>query len=133
MTSDTDLSQTGTALVGSPGDAAAIGFAAGEIAKLQDGLSRLCADDNLVAMTGRGAGHRQMPSPQRKSPVLWQRGFRRRCSAPGGRTGRSPELRPCPAAGIALSVDTSVLTAISNDYSYDSRFCSSGASAGTAG
>jgi D-sedoheptulose 7-phosphate isomerase len=122
LTSNTDFSQTGTALVGSPGDAEAIDFAAGEIAKLQDGLARLSADDNLVAMTD--AAQAIVKCLRHNGKILF-------CGN-GGSAADAQHLAAelvgrqnydrAPAAGIALSVDTSVLTAISNDYSYDTVF-----------
>ena len=97
-------------------------FAAGEIAKLQDGLTLLAATDHLTAITA--AAEAIVKCLHRKGKVLF-------CGNGGSAAdaqhlaaelvGRQNYDRG-PAAGIALSVDTSVLTAISNDYSFDNVF-----------
>jgi D-sedoheptulose 7-phosphate isomerase len=97
-------------------------FAAGEIAKLQDGLSLLAAPDQLTAITA--AADAIVKCLHRNGKVLF-------CGNGGSAAdaqhlaaelvGRQNYDRG-PAAGIALSVDTSVLTAISNDYSFDDVF-----------
>jgi D-sedoheptulose 7-phosphate isomerase len=121
LTSDIGVGQPAPALVNEVRDGD-VEFAANEVAKLQDALSDLASGDNLRSMA-RVAG-----------VVV-------RCLRGGGKVlfcgnggsaadaqhlaaelvGRQNYDRG-PAAGIALSVDTSILTAISNDYGYDSVF-----------
>lgn len=116
------FSQAGAAVAVSPGDGAVIEFATGEIAKLQDGLSQLGAEEQLSAITA--AAHTIVKCLRHKGKVLF-------CGNGGSAAdaqhlaaelvGRQNYDRE-PAAGIALSVDTSVLTAIGNDYSFDNVF-----------
>ncbi len=121
LTTDVDFGHNGTALVGSVDDGA-MEFAAGEVAKLQDSLVQLTSRDNVDAMTRVAAV--VVNCLQDSGKVLF-------CGN-GGSAADAQHLAAelvgrqnydrAPAAGIALSVDTSVLTAIGNDYSFDSVF-----------
>ena len=121
LRSDIDVSQPAPALVTGVRDGA-MEFAANEVAKLQEALSELASEENVRSMAGvagvvvsclRGGGK-----------VLF-------CGN-GGSAADAQHLAAelvgrqnydrSPAAGIALSVDTSVLTAIGNDYGYDRVF-----------
>ncbi len=122
MNSDIDFNPTGSALVGAPVAEDVREFAAAEVAKLQQSLSELVAEANIVAMA-QVAGA-VVKCLQLGGKVLF-------CGNGGSAAdaqhlaaelvGRQNYDRG-PAAGISLTVDTSVLTAISNDYSYDGVF-----------
>jgi len=100
----------------------AVRFAAREVRKLQDALAELAAPGYISAMTEAAAA--VVRCIQSGGKVLF-------CGNGGSAAdaqhlaaelvGRQNYDRP-PAPGIALSVDTSVLTAISNDYGYDDVF-----------
>ena len=121
MTSDIDLSQPGTAVATAVPDGA-MEFAANEVAKLQAALSQLASEDNVRTMV-RVAGV-VVGCLRSGGKVLF-------CGNGGSAAdaqhlaaelvGRQNYDRG-PAAGIALTVDTSVLTSIGNDYGYDSVF-----------
>jgi D-sedoheptulose 7-phosphate isomerase len=122
LTSDIDFTHAATtvglaSVVDSPPE-----FAAAEVAKLQDSLTELASEANVAAMT-EVAGV-VVNCLQDGGKVLF-------CGN-GGSAADAQHLAAelvcrqnydrAPAAGIALSVDTSVLTAVSNDYDYDSVF-----------
>jgi D-sedoheptulose 7-phosphate isomerase len=119
---EAQLSRPGAAVGVSSRDEAVMEFAAAEIAKLQDGLSLLAGAEHLTAITL--AANAIVKCLHRKGKVLF-------CGNGGSAAdaqhlaaelvGRQNYDRG-PAAGIALSVDTSVLTAIGNDYSFDNVF-----------
>jgi D-sedoheptulose 7-phosphate isomerase len=121
LTSDIDLSQPGTAVATALADGA-MEFAANEVAKLQDALSELASEDNVSTMA-RVAGV-VVDCLRSGGKVLF-------CGN-GGSAADAQHLAAelvgrqnydrAPAAGIALTVDTSVLTSIGNDYGYDSVF-----------
>jgi D-sedoheptulose 7-phosphate isomerase len=101
---------------------AATEFAAAEVAKLQEGLRQLATEDSLKALAR--VAEAIVGCLQRDCKVLF-------CGNGGSAAdaqhlaaelvGRQNYDRG-PAAGVALSVDTSVLTAIGNDYGYDDVF-----------
>ena len=101
---------------------AATEFAAAEVAKLQEGLRQLATEDSLAALAR--VAEVIVGCLQRDCKVLF-------CGNGGSAAdaqhlaaelvGRQNYDRG-PAAGVALSVDTSVLTAIGNDYGYDDVF-----------
>jgi D-sedoheptulose 7-phosphate isomerase len=121
LTDGTNFGQTGAALV-APADEGAMEFAADEVAKLQDSLVQLASEDSVASMA-RVAGA-IVNCLRDGGKVLF-------CGN-GGSAADSQHLAAelvgrqnydrGPAAGIALSVDTSVMTAIGNDYGYDSVF-----------
>ena len=125
MTTNRHLGPT-EATFGGVGDSkmglAATEFAAAEVAKLQDGLRQLATEDSLTALTR--VAEAIVSCLQRDGKVLF-------CGNGGSAAdaqhlaaelvGRQNYDRG-PAAGVALSVDTSVLTAIGNDYGYDEVF-----------
>jgi D-sedoheptulose 7-phosphate isomerase len=121
LTNGTNFGRTSATLVAAEVEGA-LEFAANEVAKLQDSLAELASEDSIASM-GRVAG--AIVSCLRSGgKVLF-------CGN-GGSAADAQHLAAelvgrqnydrSPAAGIALSVDTSVLTAISNDYSYDNVF-----------
>jgi phosphoheptose isomerase len=97
-------------------------FALEEIRKLRDGLDAMCREDylELLASIARAV----VDSLERGGSVFF-------CGNGGSAAdaqhlaaelvGRQNYDRP-PAAGIALTVDTSALTALGNDYGYESVF-----------
>jgi D-sedoheptulose 7-phosphate isomerase len=97
-------------------------FASGEVTKLQDGLSELSRPSRLVPMIETAAA--LVACIRRGGKVLF-------CGN-GGSAAQAQHLAAelvgrqnydrAPAAGIALSTDTSVLTALGNDYGYDTIF-----------
>ena len=97
-------------------------FAAGELTKLAEGLAELTHPSQIAAMTDAAAA--VVGCIRDGGKVLF-------CGNGGSAAdaqhlaaelvGRQNYDRP-PAAGIALSVDTSVLTALGNDYGYDGVF-----------
>ncbi|MGD0808470.1 MAG: SIS domain-containing protein [Acidimicrobiales bacterium] len=103
-------------------DHEALRFAAGEVTKLQEGLAELGQPGYLAAMAAAAAA--VVGCIQGGGKVLF-------CGNGGSAAdaqhlaaelvGRQNYDRP-PAAGIALSVDTSVLTALGNDYGYEVVF-----------
>ncbi len=122
MNSDIDFSSTQGVVLGTPVEAATSEFAGAEVAKLQQSLSELVSEDNVAAMAQvTGAVVKCL---QLGGKVLF-------CGNGGSAAdaqhlaaelvGRQNYDRG-PAAGISLTVDTSVLTAIGNDYSYDDVF-----------
>jgi D-sedoheptulose 7-phosphate isomerase len=97
-------------------------FAAAEVGKLQRSLPELLSEDNIAAMAlvagavvkclrlgGKvlfcGNGGSAADAQHLAAELVGRQNYDR-----------------SPAAGIALTVDTSVLTAIGNDYSYDDVF-----------
>jgi D-sedoheptulose 7-phosphate isomerase len=121
LTNGTGSGQRSATLVMSAG-AGEIEFATNEVAKLQDSLVQLASEDSVASMVSVAG---VIVSCLREGgKVLF-------CGN-GGSAAGSQHLAAelvgrqnydhSPAAGIALSVDTSVLTAISNDYCYDSVF-----------
>lgn len=120
MTNGTGSGQTSATLV-MPGESP-MEFAANEVAKLQDSLVEL-ASEGSVALLARvvdvivsclrnggkvlfcGNGGSAADAQHLAAELVGRQNYDR-----------------SPAAGIALSVDTSILTAISNDYGYDNVF-----------
>jgi D-sedoheptulose 7-phosphate isomerase len=121
LTNGTDPDWTGATLV-APHAEGAMDFAANEVSKLQDSLVELGSEDS-VAFMARVAG---------VIAGCLQEGGKVLFCGNGGSAADSQHLAAelvgrqnydrSPAAGIALSVDTSVLTAIGNDYDYESVF-----------
>jgi D-sedoheptulose 7-phosphate isomerase len=121
LTTDFDFGRKGTAL-GASEDDGAMEFAAGEVAKLQESLAHLTSRDSVRAMTEVAAV--VVNCLQSGGKVLF-------CGN-GGSAADAQHLAAelvgrqnydrAPAAGIALSVDTSVLTAVGNDYNFDCVF-----------
>ena len=100
----------------------AVQFAAGEVAKLQDGLAELRRPSYIAAMAEAAAA--VVACIRGGSKVMF-------CGN-GGSAADAQHLAAelvgrqnydrAPAAGISLTVDTSVLTALGNDYGYDEVF-----------
>lgn len=111
----------GSAHAEGPGDDA-LAFAAEEMAKLQVGLAELAHPAHLAALSEAAAA--VVGCIRRGGKVLF-------CGN-GGSAADAQHLSAelvgrqnydrAPAAGIALSVDTSVLTAVGNDYGYENVF-----------
>ena len=122
MQSDIDFRQTEASFVPPALGEGAHGFAAAEVAKLQQSLNELASETNVAALA-QVAGA-VVGCLQHGGKVLF-------CGN-GGSAADAQHLAAelvgrqnydrSPAAGIALTVDTSILTAIGNDYSYESVF-----------
>jgi D-sedoheptulose 7-phosphate isomerase len=122
LESDIDFSPPATTGVGEAAGDGTREFAIAEVAKLQESLTQLASQDNVAAMADVAGV--VVKCLRNGGKVLF-------CGN-GGSAADAQHLAAelvCrqnydrgPAAGIALSVDTSVLTAISNDYSYDAVF-----------
>ena len=121
MTTGLDFSQNGTPLRGPVGDDA-IDFAAGEVAKLQDSLAQLSSGESLNAMAQVAAVVANCLRGSGKVLFCGNGGSAADAQHLAAELVGRQNYDRAPAAGIALSVDTSVLTAIGNDYSFDAVF-----------
>jgi len=121
LTTGLDFSQNGTPLRGPVGDDA-IDFAAGEVAKLQDSLAQLSSGESLNAMAQVAAVVANCLRGSGKVLFCGNGGSAADAQHLAAELVGRQNYDRAPAAGIALSVDTSVLTAIGNDYSFDAVF-----------
>jgi D-sedoheptulose 7-phosphate isomerase len=130
MTNSVDKGPGGRAAFSSvngaaPADAvikAAMKFGAAEVAKLQEGLSKLATDDHLFAMAQVATAVAGCLRDGGKVLFCGNGGSAADAQHLAAELVGRQNYDRAPAAGIALSVDTSVLTAISNDYGYDDVF-----------
>jgi D-sedoheptulose 7-phosphate isomerase len=81
--------------------------------------TKLDAVELLAAANCAGdRGDGWLPPEQRQDPRLRQRRFGGRRAAPGRRTVGRFEIERHELAAIALTTDTSIISAIANDYGY---------------
>jgi D-sedoheptulose 7-phosphate isomerase len=121
LTSGINLGQTSATLM-EPGGEGAVEFAANEVAKLQDSLVQLASEDSVESLTGVAEVIVSCLRGEGKVLFCGNGGSAADAQHMAAELVCRQNYDRSPAAGIALSVDTSVLTAISNDYSYDTVF-----------
>jgi D-sedoheptulose 7-phosphate isomerase len=121
LRTDVDFGRNGTTPAASAGDAA-MEFAAGEVAKLQDSLAQLTSRDSVNAMAQVAAVVVNCLRASGKVLFCGNGGSAADAQHLAAELVGRQNYDRAPAAGIALSVDTSVLTAIGNDYSFDRVF-----------
>ena len=111
----------------------ALRFAARELVKLQDALAELAAPVYISAMTEAAAAVARCIQNGGKVLFCGNGGSAADAQHLAAELVGRQDYDRAPAPGIALSVDTSVLTAISNDYGYDKVFARQVAAIGREG
>jgi D-sedoheptulose 7-phosphate isomerase len=97
-------------------------FARGEVAKLRDSLTELASPQLLEAITDVAASVTKCLREGNKVLFCGNGGSAADAQHMAAELVGRQNYDRAPAAGLALSVDTSVLTALSNDYGYEGVF-----------